>query len=305
MRLPGGMLWVAVWAVLASHVPAASAEVYSLTAAGLGGDADYDRRFAADAERIHGAMQGSASLLTGQGATRETILGELERWAASMTQDDQAIVVLIGHGSMASDDYRFNVAGPDLTGTDLAGALEALPAQRQVLVNTTSASGALLDRLAGRPGRVIITATKNGRELQATRFASHFASALRAPAADLDKDRRINAAEAFAFAERAVADYFEGEGLLATEHPRQLGDNPSGLILARLDEQESDAVAPELLARRETLNDQIRALRARRSQMDQAEYLQELQSLLISLSMVSEKIEAAGGGAQSDSGGRP
>lgn len=305
MRLSLTLWVVAILCWLGFETPTARAEIYSLTAAGLGGDANYDRRFAADAERIHESMQGSASLLTGQGATRETILAELDRWAGSMTEDDQAVVVLIGHGSMASDDYRFNVAGPDLTGTDLAAALEALPAQRQVLINTTSASGALLERLAGKPGRVVITATKNGRELQATRFSSHFASALRSPAADLDKDRRINAAEAFAFAERAVADYFDSEGLLATEHPRQLGDNPSSLVLARLDDAASDAVAPELLARREVLNDQISALRARRSQMDQAEYLQELQSLLISLSMVSEKIEAAGGDSSARSGEVP
>ncbi|MFK7956500.1 MAG: hypothetical protein AB8B96_10415, partial [Lysobacterales bacterium] len=276
------------------------ATVYTLTVAGLGGNAHYEQRFASEAEQVHSAISAGAqdSFLTGLGATRKTVLAELGRWSSVMSEDDSALIVLIGHGSVGGDEYRFNVAGPDITGAEIQQALDALPARRQLLVNTTSASGALLEALTEKPGRVVITSTKNGRELQATRFSTFFAQALSTPSADLDKDRRISAAEAFDFADAAVADYFRREGLLATEHPRQVGADPKAMILARLSASDANAadnaIDPELLARRQTLNEQISALRARREQMEQSQYLTELQTLLVELSRVSAAIEAAG-----------
>ncbi len=282
----------------------AAAAVYTLTVAGLGGDGNYESRFNREAEQIHSAISrgAMASYLSGLGATRETILGELERWSREMQPQDQAVMVLVGHGSYAEGQYRFNVVGPDLTGQELSAAMDALPAGRQLLVNTSSASGALLEALADKPGRVVITATKNGRELQATRFSTYFAQSLSRPSADLDKDQQISVDEAFGFARGRVADYFNDEGLLATEHPRQRGGEPKSLILARLDQldqgpegrPDAATASPELLARRQSLNDQIRALRARRDELDQAQYLSELQALLVSLSQVSEEIESAG-----------
>ncbi len=276
------------------------ATVYTLTVAGLGGNAHYEQRFFSEGEQVHSAISEGAqgSFLAGLGATRETVLAELERWAGVMSDQDAALIVFIGHGSVGRDEYRFNLAGPDITGTEIVQALDALPAKRQLLVNTTSASGALLEAVSEKPGRVVITSTKNGRELQATRFSTFFAKALSTPSADLDKDQRISVAEAFEFADAAVADYFRGEGLLATEHPRQVGADPKAMILARLSESGvangESGVDPELLARRQSLNDQIAALRAQRDQMDQAEYLSQLQTLLVDLSRVSEAIESGG-----------
>lgn len=271
------------------------AEVYSLTVAGLGGDPAYEHEFTSAARQIHEAISrgDQASFLSGLGATRETILAELTRWSSAMSVDDQAVVVLIGHGSTAGGDYRFNVPGPDITGAELASAISALPAGRQVIVNTSSASGALLKQIPDQQGRVLVTATKNGRELQATRFARHFAAALKQSAADLDKDRRISVGEAFGYAQRAVADYYKTEGLLATEHPRQTGNEPERLILADLDSRASAGVSPELLARQAQINEDIAALRARRSSLSQEAYFDELQALLVQLSLVSTEIEQA------------
>ena len=59
-----------------------------------------------------------------------------------MTEGDQLSVYLIGHGSYDEHEYKFNIAGPDLTDSDILEALNQVPSGNQVLVNTSSASGA-------------------------------------------------------------------------------------------------------------------------------------------------------------------
>ncbi len=58
------------------------------------------------------------------------------------------VVVLIGHGSFDGENYRFNLPGDDLTDTDLARLFDELPAQDQLIINATSASGAVIERWA-------------------------------------------------------------------------------------------------------------------------------------------------------------
>ena len=103
----------------------------------------------------------------------------------------------------------------------------------QLVVNTSSSSGATLDRLKGDE-RILILATRSGAERHATRFGNYFAAALSEPSADLDKNRMVTAEEAFGFAERQVADFYERNGQLATEHPRLEGEQAARFSLARL-----------------------------------------------------------------------
>ena len=108
-------------------------------------------------------------------STREEVARTLARVASRATPGDQVWIVLIGHGSAQGDVSRFNLPGPDLTASDFVKAL------------------------AG-PGRAIVTATKSPTERNATQFARHFATALAAPGADVDKDGGVSLLEAFAFA---------------------------------------------------------------------------------------------------------
>lgn len=286
--------WLLSGTLLLGAGPALGAS-YVLTIQGLAGNDAYGERFTREAQKAHQALSDGAraSLLTGAGATRDNILSELEQWAGRVREDDQVTVLMIGHGAYRDGEYRFAVPGPDLTGADLKSALDRLAARRQVLINTSSASGALHEQLPTRDGRIVVTATRSAREIQAPRFSAHFVAALDLKTADLDKDQRISLGEAFGFAERAVADDFANEDLLATEHPRLEGNGPERITLARLGGAEPGADAA-LLARRQALNDEIDALRARRGDLSETDYLDALQGLLVQLALVESRIEESG-----------
>jgi hypothetical protein len=174
-----------------------------------------------------------------------------------------------------------------------------VPARSQLVVNTTSASGAVLEKWAAE-GRTLITATRSGFERNATRFAQHFAEALAAGSADINKNGAITAQEAFDYASRSVAESFEKDGALATEHPQIAGGAAGRFTVARLaspgpavePSAANPAVAP-LIAERERLDGEIEALRARRESMASDAYLAELQKLLVQLADVQGKIDAA------------
>ena len=85
------------------------------------------------------------------------------------------------------------------------------------LIQCASASGPFLPALSA-PGRVIITATRSGYEVNATRFGGYLARAIADPAADLDHDGRVSLLEAFLLASRQVAQSYREQGRLLTEH---------------------------------------------------------------------------------------
>ena len=104
-------------------------------------------------------------------------------------------LVFIGHGTFDGRFAKFNLRGPDLSAADLAAALK--PCRRAlVVIQCASASGPFLSALSA-PGRVIITATRSGYEVNATRFGGYLAQAIADPAADLDKDGQTSLLEAY------------------------------------------------------------------------------------------------------------
>jgi hypothetical protein len=212
---------------------------------------------------------------------------------------DSLVVMLVGHGSYDGEAYKLNLPGPDVDGAELERLLGAIPARSQLVVNATSASGAVLETWAA-DGRTLITATRSGFERNATRFAQHFAGALAAGSADINKNGVITAQEAFDYASRRVADSFEKEGALATEHPQIKGGAPTRFTVARLATSgpapEAAPASPEVVAltvERDRLDAEIEALRGRRESMASEAYLAELQRLLVQLAEVQAKIDAA------------
>jgi hypothetical protein len=294
-------------AVLAAALLAAApahAELYYLIVGGLGGEAGYDEQFAKDVDALATVARRTTAasrvmLLKGEGATREALMSSLESLKTRAKAADSVIVMLVGHGSYDGEAYKLNLPGPDIDGEEFAKLLAAVPARSQLVVNTTSASGAVLEKWAAE-GRTLITATRSGFERNATRFAQHFAAALAEGSADINKNGAITAQEAFDYASRSVADSFEKDGALATEHPQIAGGAAGRFTVARLASAgpavEPSAASPAvaaLVAEREKLDADIEALRTRRESMAADVYLADLQKLLVQLAEVQAKIDAA------------
>lgn len=287
--------------------PAAHAELYYLIVGGLGGDADYAERFAADVDELAKAARRTTGddarvkILVGDEATREKLRAQLNELAGALDASDRLAVFLVGHGSYDGQTYKFNLPGPDIDGAELGRLLAAVPARPQLIVNATSASGAILEDWS-MDDRILVTATRSGAERNATRFAEQWADALSASEADTNKNGVISADEAFEYASRKVADSYDAEGTLATEHPQLKGDSAGRFVAARLTARPT-AITPEaarLNAQREDLEEQIADLRERKDQIPDNEYLDQLQDLLVALATVQKQIDAANAGDGAD-----
>jgi hypothetical protein len=295
-------LAAAVLVALGAAAPA-HAELYYLIVGGLGGEPTYEEQFAKDTAALAAVArrttaQNRVMLLQGEGATREALVTSFDSLRTRAKAADNVVVMLVGHGSYDGEAYKLNLPGPDLDGEEFAKLLAAVPARSQLVVNATSASGAILEKWAAE-GRTLITATRSGFERNATRFAQHFAAALAAGSADINKNGAITAQEAFDYASRSVADSFEKDGALATEHPQIAGGAASRFTVARLASAgpaEPAAVSPAvaaLVAEKDKLDQEIESLRTRRESMANDVYLAELQTLLVQLAEVQGKIDAA------------
>jgi hypothetical protein len=135
-------------------------------------------------------------------------------------------LVLIGHGTYDSHAAKFNLRGPDVEAAELAEWLK--PVKRPIaVINCASASAPFINRLAGE-NRVVISATKSGEEQNFARFGQYISAAIADPQSDLDKDGQVSLLEAYLTACRQVAEFYEQDARLATEHAL-LDDNGDGL----------------------------------------------------------------------------
>lgn len=280
-------LW-ALWIPFALH-----AETHILAVAGLGGEPEYEQRFAGWAGDI--AKLPGARVLTGQAATRENLRANLAVYAKKLTEKDDFVLILIGHGAFDGVEYKFNLPGPDITAAELAALLGKIPAGRQLVVNATSSSGASMEALKA-PNRVVVTATKSGTERNATVFARYWIEALRDPAADSDKNEAVSAQEAFRFAEQKTKRFYETQKRLATEHP-QLADSgglAGRIILARFGAAEkarTDPAKRALLEHREQLETELDLLKREKAAMPAGEYRKKLEALLVELARTQAEID--------------
>lgn len=298
---------VCAWLVVGFAAAVASparADLYYLVVGGLGGEPKYQEQFdkatteiAAVARRTTGNER--VIVLQGESATRAAVVKAFESLRTRTKPADSVAVVLVGHGSFDGDTYKFNLPGPDIDGAELKKLLGAVPAKSQLVVDATSASGAVLDW--ANDNRVVIAATRSGFERNATRFPELFAAALAEGAADINKNGVITAQEAFDYASRSVADSFTKQGTLATEHPQMKGGGAARFTVARLGAAPSAPSNPEVAAlttERERLDGEIETLKERREQMPADAYLEQLQKLLVQLAEVQGKIDAAQGKPQ-------
>jgi len=308
------LLAICLAAALLFAVPARAA-VYYVTVAGLGGEPDYEQEFTSLALDLDKLLKASGSdahvyTLTGKDATRANLTATLTQVAGEAKPDDDFVLTLIGHGSFDGIEYKFNLPGPDISAADLAALCDRVPAKRQLIVNTTSASGGSVAALE-KHGRAVIAATKSGTEKNATVFARYWVQALHDPEADVDKNDAITALEAFRYATSRTAEFYDAQKRLATEHAEfedtglhdpvrdASTDTGEGLLLSsftliRLGAAQkayADPAKKALLARKEELERQIDTLKYQKAAMSQDDYKSQLTAALIELAKVQEELD--------------
>jgi hypothetical protein len=296
-------------------VGALQASTFYVTVAGLGGEADYEQRFASQAQEIDKLLHASSTdakvtTLYGPQATKAAVQSALAQVARDAKPTDAFVLMLIGHGSFDGYDYKLNLPGPDLSGVELGAMLDRIGCTRQLVVNMTSASGGSRASLE-KANRVVITATKSGNEKNATVFARFWVEALRDPSADTDKNESVSALEAFTFASTKTAQFYETQKRLATEHPiledtgqgdgerKPSPENGEGLkaaqfALLRIGTAQVAASTPEkkaLLEKRDQLEEQIDKLKYEKAAMAADDYKKQLQDLLIQLAKTQAELD--------------
>lgn len=280
------------------------AATYCVTVAGLGGEPDYEQKFATWAKDIDKTMKAvgpdvKVDTLYGADATKVRMQSTFDRIAKEAKAGDAIVVMLIGHGSFDGTEYKINLPGPDVSATDLAAWLDRVPAQRQLVVNMTSASGASVHALQ-KPSRVVITATKTGTEKNATVFARYWVDALRDASADTDKNEVISAFEAYKYAEQKTKQFYESQKRIATEHPTLTdGDQAIAMNAARfsllrlgsIQQASKDPAKQALLSKREELEGSIEKLKAMKPVMAPEEYKKQLTVLLLQLAQTQADLD--------------
>jgi hypothetical protein len=293
------MNWKTLVLCVAAASPAFGA-TYILTVAGLGGEPDYEQRFtmlATDTDKIlraGGQTDRIVETLKGADATRAKVEAALNRIASQAKPQDAFVLMMIGHGTFDGTEYKFNLPGPDLSATELAGLLNKIPAGRQLVVDMTSSSGGAASVLK-KENRTVITATKSGMEKNATVFARYWVEALRDPAADVDKNETISALEAFQYAEKKTAQFYSEQKRLATEHP-QIDDQQRAAAFPLLKFGSASAVVTdpakrELIAKKDDIENKIDALKYQKSLMAPDDYKKQLTGLLLELARAQEAID--------------
>ena len=192
--------------------------------------------------------------------------------------------------------------------------INALPAERIVVINTASASGPFIDALSA-PDRIVITATRTGTQRNETTFPQFLIEAFTSPEADLDKDGDLSVREVFQYAAEKTARSFTETNHLATEHALldDTGDaqgqrvedleaaaegNLAGItylkrrtaLLATVSDANRTAVAG-MLRDKEALERDIATLKSRKNNLSEDRYYADLEVLFVRLARLNDRIE--------------
>jgi hypothetical protein len=267
---------------------------------------------AGDLDKLLKGSGGDAHVytLSGADATKARMSDTLAQVAKQAKPEDDFVLILIGHGSFDGVEYKFNLPGPDISGAEIGVLCDHIASRRQLIVNTTSASGGSIGALE-KPGRAVISATKTGTEKNATVFARYWVEALRDPTVDLDKNDAISAMEAFEYADRKTATFYDSQKRLATEHPvfedtgkgqpvrAAAPDTGEGRLLSNFtllrigaaQRAANDPAKRDLLAKKEELEQKIDMLKYQKAAMAQDDYKQQLTQALVELARVQGDLD--------------
>jgi hypothetical protein len=308
----------------AQNRPAPDRNKYAVIINGASGDAAYAKQFAKWTADLRDALtqrfgfaEERVTLLTEKPAVANTspatadgVRRMFATLRSELSADNVVFFFLIGHGTFDGKEAKFNLVGPDLSAAEYNNLFASLPSRRLIILNMASASGEFIKPLSAK-GRIVITATRNGQEQNATRFAEFFISALGATDGDADQDGHVSVMEAFSYANRLTAEFYSRAGRLATEHAL-IEDNGDGVghdkaeagdgLLARatyldsfsMAQAAANAATAKLLLERVRLEGEIEQLIARKRDMPEAEYETVLEKLFIELAKVNRAIKLMG-----------
>ena len=289
---------------------------------GAAGTEEYGEQFAEWADHWGSVAENTGARFVRIGLPSDQEVSDRDRLEQQLIKErDNAAplwLVFIGHGTFNGRVANFNLRGPDVSATQLATWLKPL-SRPLVIVNSASASGPFINKLSGAD-RVVITATKSGHEHQFARFGRYMSESIIDEEADLDKDNQTSLLEAFLLASRRVAEFYEQEARLATEHAL-LDDNGDGLGTPaswfrgiRTTRRGKDGAAPDglrahqfhllkstseadlstaAIEQRDELERQIAKLREQKPKMPIDQYYQQLEPLLIELARLYEDHESS------------
>ena len=248
-----------------------------------------------------GEIEGPGGERVDAACDREGIEQQFAALKSRVKIGDQIILFLIGHGSGAEAEAKFNIVGPDLTGIEFAYLLDQFAQQDMVIVNTTSASYGFSAALSSE-GRVVISSTRSSSEKYDPIFSRFFIEALDARNGDRDKNNRVSMLEAFNYARNNVTQWYEEQGRLAAEHAG-LDDNGDSLFSLNPTVAEADGrlaeiafidtlidsdeglseVAVRLKSRMQRIERSVFILRGRKADFLEADYWQQMEELLVDL----------------------
>jgi hypothetical protein len=306
MRLRSGLL------LLALLLPtAALADSSALILRGVAGSPEHEQKFSkwtagttkALVEKF-GFSQDRVIVLTDAKTTQAEIQKAFATLKQQLKPGDTFFLFFIGHGSAQDGQYKFNISGPDYTADDYLKLLGTLQVGRIVIVVGTPASGASLDKFAGK-NRVVITATRSGQEGNDIVFYDYFLEALETPSADEDKDQKVSVWEAFKYAVAGTERFYKEQGRLATEHPL-ISDNGAEKTDTKAKEPpliartttfqvdrpivSNDPKMQALLNERKEIEQKLEALRVNKASMSAADYDKQLEELLVQLALKNQEI---------------
>lgn len=276
---------------------------------------DFERQVASWTEVSTKA--GAKKILVGAGPVQTgTDRERLQKALAEEPKDGRGELwlVFIGHGTFDGKEAKLNLRGPDISAAEMAEWLKPFKRPLAVL-DTTSASAPFMAKLAAA-GRVIVTSTRSGHEMNYARFGKFLADALPDPKSDLDKDGQISLLEAFLSASHRTAEFYKTEGRLATEHAL-IDDNGDGLgtpaewfkgiratkrardgatadgmrahqfhLVRSVAEQQ---LPPEIRAKRDQLEIEVAKLREQKAKMPEDAYFRELEKLMLQIAELYER----------------
>jgi hypothetical protein len=222
-------------------------------------------------------------------------------------------IVYLGHGTFDGRTASWNLHGPDITAEELAMACQKLERPLATVV-CSSCSAPFINVLSG-PDRIVVTATKDGNQIQYSRFGDAMSTAISTLEADINRDGQTSLLEAWLFASRRTVEFYKTEGRLATEHSL-IDDNGDGKgVRSELyvgDRIVDGAETPELIdgrnaarwhfvrsdeerrltseqrEKRDELEAQLQDLRKKKSSLPEAEYLKQLETVALQLAEIYE-----------------
>ncbi len=236
--------WITLLVIVAmTSSVSAQGHTWAMLASGLNRDPDENRdksqavirmrRFlqqevGLDSEHLivcvdHDSLAATSETLT---CDQTTLIQQLSQLTQAIEATDTFIFYYVGQANRVQETLRLNVTGPDLCHSDLATGLNAIKAERSLIILDCPCGGLAIESLT-QPGRVII-ATAGSDQPLSPRFSQYFIPALTDPNSDNNQDEQISLLEAFAATVQQLDAFFSERDLVATETPL-LEDDTDGI----------------------------------------------------------------------------